>query len=53
MRPQVAQELVTTDPHPPVEYRTNATLANSREFQTAFAIPDSSPMANAQRCLIW
>jgi putative endopeptidase len=53
IRPQAAQELVTTDPHPPAEYRTNATLANSREFQAAFGIPDSSPMVNAQRCLIW
>ena len=53
MRPQAAQELVTTDPHPPAEYRINATLANSREFQAAFGIPDSSPMVKAQRCLIW
>ncbi len=53
IRPQAAQELVTTDPHPPDQYRTNATLANSREFQAAFGIPDSSPMVNAQRCVIW
>ncbi|MGO9038795.1 MAG: M13 family metallopeptidase [Steroidobacteraceae bacterium] len=53
IRPQAAQELVTTDPHPPDEYRTNATLANSPEFQAAFGIPDSSPMVYAPRCLIW
>jgi putative endopeptidase len=53
IRPQAAQELVTTDPHPPAEYRTNATLANSRAFQAAFDIPDSSPMVNAERCVIW
>jgi len=53
IRPEQAQELVTTDPHPPAEYRTNATLANSRSFQTAFGIPDSSPMVKAARCVIW
>jgi putative endopeptidase len=53
IRPQQAQELVTTDPHPPAEYRTNATLANSREFQAAFKIPDSSPMVKKDRCVIW
>ncbi|HLN50332.1 MAG TPA: M13 family metallopeptidase [Steroidobacteraceae bacterium] len=53
LRPQAAQELITTDPHPPAEYRANATLANSREFQAAFGIPESSPMVNAERCVIW
>jgi putative endopeptidase len=53
VRPEQAQEMVTTDPHPPAEDRTNATLANSREFQAAFAIPDSSPMVKRDRCVIW
>ena len=53
IRPEQAQELVTTDPHPPAEYRTNATLANSRDFQAAFGIPDPSPMVKADRCVIW
>jgi putative endopeptidase len=53
IRPLQAQEMVTTDPHPPAEYRTNATLANSREFQAAFGIPDLSPMVKTGRCVIW
>jgi putative endopeptidase len=53
VRPQQAQEMVTADPHPPAEFRTNATLANSREFQAAFGIPDSSPMVKTDRCVIW
>jgi putative endopeptidase len=53
IRPEAAQELVTTDPHQPAEYRTIATIANSRQFQAAFGIPDSSPMVNAERCVIW
>jgi putative endopeptidase len=53
MRPEQAQELVTTDPHPPAEFRTNGTLANVAEFQAAFAIPAGSPMVKRERCVIW
>jgi putative endopeptidase len=53
IRPEQVQEMVTTDPHPPAEFRTNATLANSPAFQAAFAIPDPSPMAKTDRCVIW
>jgi putative endopeptidase len=53
IRPEHAQELVTTDPHPPNEFRANGSLANDAEFQTAFAIPDSSPMVKRERCVIW
>jgi putative endopeptidase len=53
VRPEQARELVTTDPHPPAEYRTNATLADSPDFQAAFSIPSQSPMVKAPRCVIW
>jgi putative endopeptidase len=53
MRPEHAQEMVTTDPHPPDEFRANGTLVNDPEFQAAFAIPDSSPMVKSGRCVIW
>jgi putative endopeptidase len=53
MRPEQAQELVTTDPHPPAEFRTNGTLANDPEFQAAFTIPAASPMVKGERCVIW
>ena len=53
MRPEHAQEMVTTDPHPPEEFRANGTLVNDPEFQAAFAIPDSSPMVKGERCVIW
>jgi putative endopeptidase len=53
MRPQLEQEMVTTDPHPPPIYRTNGIVANLAEFQTAFGIASSSPMVRAQRCVIW
>jgi putative endopeptidase len=53
MRVEQAQELVTTDPHPPVEFRTNGSLANDSEFQAAFAILAPSPMVKGNRCVIW
>jgi putative endopeptidase len=53
MRPEQAQEVVTTDPHPPAEFRTNGTLANSPEFQAAFDIALASPMVKSERCVIW
>ena len=53
MRPEQAREMVTTDPHPPAEFRTNGTLANDAGFQAAFGIPVPSPMVKSERCVIW
>jgi putative endopeptidase len=53
IRPRQAEELVTTDPHPPADDRTNGTLANSPDFQRAFAIMGTSPMVKKDRCVIW
>jgi putative endopeptidase len=52
-RPKQAEKTVTTDPHPPAEDRTNASLANIPDFQTAFAVSGRSPMVKAHRCVIW
>lgn len=53
MRQKQLEEMVTTDPHPPMQDRANATLANVPEFQQAFAIKAPSPMVKAERCVIW
>lgn len=53
IRPLQAQNLVTTDPHPPMIYRVNGTLANMPQFQQAFTVPTGSVMINAKRCVIW
>lgn len=52
-RPEEACRLVTIDPHPPAMYRVNGSLANMPEFQTAFDVPENSPMVNPKRCVIW
>ncbi|KTD07004.1 M13 family metallopeptidase [Legionella jamestowniensis] len=53
IRPEKARHLVTTDPHPPMVYRVNGTLANMPQFQLAFALEEGSPMVNKNRCTIW
>jgi putative endopeptidase len=53
IRPKQAEQMVTTDPHPPAEDRTNASLANVPEFQRAFSIKGPGPMVKADRCVIW
>ena len=53
IRPEKMRNLITTDPHPPALYRINGTLANIPQFQSAFNVPDVSPMVKKDRCLIW
>ncbi len=53
IRSEEARRRVTIDPHPPAKYRVNGTVANMPEFQKAFDVPDSSPMVNKHRCVIW
>ena len=53
IRPEQLRNMVTVDPHPPMVYRVNGTLANMPQFQAAFSIPNTSPMVNQHRCVIW
>lgn len=53
IRDEQLRNMVTTDPHPPAQYRVNGTLANMPEFQKAFSLSDTAPMSNKIRCVIW
>ena len=53
VRPEQARNLATIDPHPPMMYRVNGTLANMPQFQSAFSVPNLSKMVNTNRCVIW
>lgn len=53
IRPEEARRLATIDPHPPMNYRINGSLANMPQFQTAYNVPANSPMVNKKRCVIW
>jgi putative endopeptidase len=53
--PQYEEQQVTTDPHPPAQFRVNGTLAHLSEFAEAFGLPDDCPMMlpRAERCDLW
>lgn len=53
IRPEQMRNLITVDPHPPMIYRVNGTLANMPQFQAAFNVPNNSSMVNIKRCVIW
>ncbi|MDP1602254.1 MAG: M13 family metallopeptidase [Legionella sp.] len=53
IRPEQARNLIMTDPHPPMIYRVNGTLANMPAFQEAFAVKGVCPMSNVKQCAIW
>ena len=53
IRPEQARNLLTTDPHPPMQYRINGTLANMPQFQAAFSSALKGVMLNKNRCVIW
>jgi putative endopeptidase len=55
MRPEFAQVLTKTDPHPLDQFRTNGPLSNTPAFAKAFGCGANSKMVRAgeQRCRIW
>lgn len=53
VRPEQARNLIMTDPHPPMLYRVNGTLANMPAFIKAYKIGKNSPMMNSKACVIW
>ena len=53
VRPEEAQRLIVTDPHPPALYRVNGTLANMPQFKFAYGIVPNSLMVNPSCPIIW
>lgn len=47
------RQQVQTDPHSPVEFRVNGTLANMPEFWAAFDVKEGDPMRNPNAPVIW
>jgi putative endopeptidase len=54
-RPELARELVLTDPHAPNRWRVNGPLSNMPEFAAAFRCQTGDPMVRppGQRVAIW
>ena len=53
IRPEFAQLLAASDPHPLGKWRVIGTLSNFPEFAKAFACPATAKMVRANRCEIW
>ena len=52
-RPEVARNLVLTDPHSPGKYRVNGTVQNMPEFEKAWGCKAGQPMVAANACRVW
>jgi len=53
IRPEFAQLLASSDPHPLGKWRVIGTLSNFPPFAKAFACPATAKMVRANRCEIW
>lgn len=53
VRPEQARLLITTDPHPPLQYRVNGSLANIPAFAGAFHITPPTVMIHQPLCVVW
>lgn len=47
------RQRMSSDPHPPAEFRVNAVMMNRPEFARDFSCRAGAPMAPAQRCSLW
>ncbi len=52
-RPEIAQTIANTDPHPLNKWRAIGTLSNFPPFAKAFSCPARSAMVRAKRCEVW
>jgi endothelin-converting enzyme/putative endopeptidase len=53
MTPEQLRAQMTTDVHPPAEFRVNAVLMNRPEFARDFACKAGARMAPVNRCSVW
>jgi putative endopeptidase len=53
IRPEFAQLLAASDPHPLGKWRVIGTLSNFPPFAKAFACPTTAAMVRVNRCEIW
>ncbi len=51
--PESMRSLITTNPHPPEEFRVNGVLMNRPEFARDFGCKTGDRMVPAKRCSIW
>ena len=52
-RPEYLKDLITTDPHSPVEFRIRGPFSNRPEFAKDFNCPLGSTMNPDKKCSVW
>ena len=51
--PEALRQQMTSDVHPPAEFRVNEVMMNRPEFAKDFNCPEKSKMAPMNRCSLW
>jgi len=52
-RPELARNVITTNPHSMPQFRVNNVESNMPEFQQAFGCKAGQPMVRANACRVW
>ncbi|KAG4071253.1 hypothetical protein HA402_003957 [Bradysia odoriphaga] len=52
-RPEILKILITTNDHPPSQFRMRGILSNMPEFSKDFNCPEGSPMNPTNKCKVW
>jgi len=52
-RPELARNMITTNPHSLPQFRVNNVESNMPEFQQAFGCKAGQPMVRANACRVW
>ncbi|MFZ4405163.1 MAG: M13 family metallopeptidase, partial [Pseudobdellovibrionaceae bacterium] len=52
-RPEALRVQITSDPHPPAEFRVNAVMMNRPEFAEDFQCKPGQAMVPVERCSVW
>jgi len=52
-RPELARNIITTNPHSMPQFRVNNVESNMPEFQQAFGCKTGQPMVRANACRVW
>lgn len=52
-REKINAILITTDDHPPNEFRVTGAIQNMAEFSNDFNCPQNAEMNKAKKCTVW
>lgn len=50
---EIIKDQITTDTHPPNQFRVLGPFSNRKEFANDFQCPEGSPMNPVKNCEVW